>query len=106
MTNEEFKQCFDVLQRSGEGARSTVYGFVLIYGALLLWALNAVIYPAEQQRLGQVTENAAVVISCLVELEDLNRIESISDHCKKVLKDPSVDYRVKQAGTIAASPQG
>jgi hypothetical protein len=93
MSNEEFKNCFDVLQKIGENARTIIYAFVLIYGALLLWSLNAIVYPSEQQRLGQIIQKDADVIKCLVSLESSTNIDA---NCTNELKDTSLDYRVRQ----------
>jgi hypothetical protein len=41
----------------------------MIYGALLIWALNAIVYPAEQQRIGQIMNRQTEVIKCLTILE-------------------------------------
>ena len=88
----DFGKCFDVLQRIGESARSTLYAFVLIFGALLLWALNAVVYPAEQQRLGQVKLKQAEMIECLIASETPG---NAPEECAGILKDTSLDYQVK-----------
>jgi hypothetical protein len=78
----EFRACFDVLQRTGEGARRTIYVFVLVYGAMLLWALNAVIYPAEQQRLIQIQDAAVRTVACL---ETVIAKEQLDADCISVL---------------------
>ena len=62
MDDGYFKHCLDSLQKSGETARSTIYTFVLVYGALLLWALNTVVWPAEQQRFGQIKGEVQTVL--------------------------------------------
>lgn len=79
----EFKACFDVLQRIGDGARRTIYVFVLVYGALLLWALNAVIYPAEQRRLVQIQDAAVRTVSCL---EMVIAKEPLDAYCISILR--------------------
>ena len=33
---------------------TNVYAFIVAYGTLALWALNAVVYPIEQNRLGDL----------------------------------------------------
>lgn len=50
MKPELFDQFFAVLQRSSETARSTIYIFVLIYGAMLYYGANTYIYPMNQHQ--------------------------------------------------------
>lgn len=45
MKPELFDQFLAILQRTGETARSTIYVFVLIYGAMLYYGANTYIYP-------------------------------------------------------------
>jgi hypothetical protein len=71
ISDPDFGKCFDTLQRSAENFRSTLYAFVLIYGALLMWTLNAYVYPAEQNRLGMLQQQAAEFIRCLQQAEEL-----------------------------------
>ncbi|HEX3349335.1 MAG TPA: hypothetical protein VHS58_14655 [Acetobacteraceae bacterium] len=65
MDEQDFPRCFDTLQRIGESFRSSVYAFVLIYGALLLWTLNNYIFPAQQNRIGAMELQTARLASCL-----------------------------------------
>src|SRR5690349_15781398 len=89
MKMEDFKQCFDVLMRISENARTTIYTFILIYGALLLWTANAVIYPGEQHRLGRVLQANAEVIKCLA-LQSYGELNpKIKTQCDEILKDRS-----------------
>jgi len=111
MNDDDFKQCFDVLQRHGEKARSTVYTFVLVYGALLLWALNAIVYPAEQQRLGQSIRKQVEVLKCLIILETKEGSQQTGEEspqtkefkelkektCPEILHDTSLYYRIKHS---------
>jgi hypothetical protein len=54
MSPEEFQQFFAVLQKSGETARSVIYIFVLIYGAMLYYGANTYVYPMSQHQLNVV----------------------------------------------------
>jgi hypothetical protein len=101
MTNEDFKQCYDVLQRLGDRSQSIIYAFVLIYGALLLWSLNAIIYPSEQQRLGQILKKDALIIRCLASFESKKPIDGA---CANALNESSLDYRVKLDPTFGIAP--
>ena len=92
MNDEDFKQCYDVLQRLGDSSRTVIYAFVLIYGALLLWALNAIVYPSEQQRLGLIMQKDADIIRCLASLESKANLD---ERCADRLRDTSLDYRVR-----------
>jgi hypothetical protein len=83
LKEEDFRACFDVLQRIAEGARRIIYVFVLVYGAMLLWALNAVIYPAEQERLVQIQDAAVRTVSCL---ETVIAKEQLSADCISILQ--------------------
>src|SRR5690348_16305670 len=70
-------QAFAVLQKIAEAFRSSVYGFVLVYGALLLWAVNSFIYPAELQRLGQIRRMAALTLFCIVNIWLRNKCRAL-----------------------------
>jgi hypothetical protein len=109
MSNEDFKQCLDALHRAAESSRSVFFAYVVIYGALLVWALNAIIYPAEQQRIGQVRDKQVETINCLVKLEtlkadatDLKTIRENEDikKCYSDLKDTSLSIFFGQDSTI------
>jgi hypothetical protein len=101
MTNEDFKQCYDVLQKLGDRSQSIIYAFVLIYGALFLWALNAIIYPSEQQRLGQILQKDARVINCLAKVESKDTVDKA---CSDMLKESSLDYLVKLDPAFGIAP--
>ena len=101
MANEDFKQCYDVLQRLGDRSQSIIYAFVLIYGALLLWSLNTIVYPSEQQRLGQILEKDAHIIKCLASFESKGAVDRA---CADTLKISSLDYRVKLDPAFANAP--
>jgi hypothetical protein len=101
INDEDFKQCYDVLQRLGESSRTLIYAFVLIYGALLLWALNAIVYPSEQQRLGLIMQKDADIIRCLASLESKANLDN---GCVDKLKDSSLDYRVRYDKAFGIPP--
>lgn len=92
---EEFRQSFDVLLRISENARKVIYAFVLIYGALLLWSLNAVLYPGEEHRREQILERDAQTAECIIELESKGA-STINDDCKNKLKYLSLDYNIRK----------
>ena len=65
MRDEDFRDCLNSLQRNGEGFRSIVYAFIVAYGTLMLWALNAIVYPIEQDRLALLQKSAVDVLGCI-----------------------------------------
>jgi hypothetical protein len=101
MANEDFKQCYDVLQRLGDRSQSIIYAFVLIYGALLLWSLNAIVYPSEQQRLGQILKKDAHIIKCLASFESKDTVDRA---CADTLNESSLDYLVKLDPAFEIAP--
>ena len=64
MNPEEFQQFFAVLQKSGETARSTIYVFVLIYGAMLYYGANTYIYPMNQHLLTAIQDQINKSTGC------------------------------------------
>ena len=102
--DEHFKQCFDLYQRISENARTTVFTFVLIFGALLLWALNAIVYPAEQQRLEEVIAKNVKTIICLALFESNSDSDPrfTSSGCPNKLKNTSLDYRADPSQKLKA----
>jgi hypothetical protein len=95
MRDEDFRDCLNSLQRNGEGFRSIVYAFIVAYGTLLLWALNAIVYPVEQNRLGLLQKSAVDVLGCIPSPgEDL----PTSDLCKNMLNDTAIGYLQSRAG--------
>jgi hypothetical protein len=64
MSPEVFDQFFAVLQRSGDTARSTIYVFVLIYGAMLYYGANTYIYPINQHLLTTVQDQINKTDDC------------------------------------------
>ncbi|HTQ72154.1 MAG TPA: hypothetical protein VMH92_11760 [Acidocella sp.] len=89
MDDPEFSRCFDVLQKSGENFRSNIYGFVLIYGALLIWSLNAYVYPAEQNRIQPLQTDEVNIIKCLQETD--SEVDN-DKNCKKELAEHSIYF--------------
>jgi len=85
--DEDFKACLDGLQKSGERVRSNIYAFVLIFGAILLWALNAIVWPAEQKRLDSSQRKDASVIMCL-------NAPNLPG-CSVILNGPSLTHRLE-----------
>jgi len=103
MKDEDFNQCFGALQTLEESGRKLIYAFVLIYGALSLWALNALVYPSEQQRLGAIMKKDVDTIRCLIALE---KAVDIDEKCSQNLGS-SLYYRVKAGlGSGTTLPAG
>jgi hypothetical protein len=69
-SDEDFKLCLDALNRAAENSRSTFFAYVVIFGALLVWALNAIIFPAEQQRIGEIRTKQIYAIDCMIRVEN------------------------------------
>ena len=63
--DDGFDKCFDALQRSSDNFRSGIYIFVLVFGGLLMWSLNAYLYPAEQNRIGHLKDGAVQAMQCI-----------------------------------------
>jgi hypothetical protein len=64
MNPEEFQQFFAVVQKSGETARSTIYVFVLIYGAMLYYGANTYVYPINQHLLTAIRDQINKTEGC------------------------------------------
>jgi hypothetical protein len=56
MNSEDFTLLFGVLQRSAETARSAFYAFVIVYAAMLFYAMNTYVYPISQHLLTSVRD--------------------------------------------------
>ena len=56
MNLEDFNMLFGALQRSAETARSAFYAFVIVYAAMLFYAMNTFVYPVSQNLLSAVRE--------------------------------------------------
>jgi hypothetical protein len=56
MSLEDFNMLFGALQRSAETARSAFYAFVIVYAAMLFYAMNTFVYPVSQNLLSAVRE--------------------------------------------------
>jgi hypothetical protein len=96
MRDEDFRDCLNSLQRNGEGFRSIVYAFIVAYGTLMLWALNAIVYPIEQDRLGLLQKSAVDVLGCIPSAgEGL----PTSDLCKNMLNNTAIGYLQSRAGS-------
>lgn len=99
MSDEEFKQCYDVLQKLSDSSRKVIYAFVIIYGALLLWALNSVVYPSEQQRLGMLLRKDKDIVNCLGRMEMRDELDATK--CSQSVLGNSLDYLYrKDNGTL------
>jgi hypothetical protein len=69
LSDDEFKICLDSLQRTADTSRRIFYSYVVVFGTLLIWALNAIVYPVEQIRLDQIFHRQSGIVSCLIALE-------------------------------------
>jgi hypothetical protein len=63
-TAEDFRQCLDALNRVSENTRTAVYVYLIVFGALLIWALNAIVYPAAQNRVDQIRKANLLFANC------------------------------------------
>jgi hypothetical protein len=108
MDDGDFKQCFDVIQKTGENTRSIIYVYILIFGALLIWALNAIVYPAEQSRIDQIRQKQVEGIKCLIRLEgqkahlasDDNARDKFNKQCSKFLQGTSLEFDIGEDGAM------
>ena len=64
MDSEDFTQLFAALQRSAETARSAFYAFVIVYAAMLFYAMNTYVYPISQHLLSGVREEISSGKDC------------------------------------------
>jgi hypothetical protein len=107
LSDDEFKMCLESLQRAGDTSRRIFYGYIVIFGTLLIWALNAIVYPVEQIRLDQIFHRQSSIVRCLIALENLKHGPEperqggpvgLSKSCDKTPKS-SMDFEVSWSGT-------
>ena len=95
---------FGALQRSAETARSAFYAFVIVYAAMLFYAMNTYVYPVSQHLLSTVQEQIGsgrdcepghVGPLCLRAAPPLDRLNAeYAAHVLGYFQDRSTDERV------------
>ena len=101
---EVFAMLFGALQRSAETARSAFYAFVIVYAAMLFYAMNTYVYPVSQHLLSTVQEQIGsgrdcepghVGPLCLRAAPPLDRLNAeYAAHVLGYFQDRSTDERV------------
>ena len=64
MDSEDFTPLFAALQKSAETARSAFYAFVIVYAAMLFYAMNTYVYPISQHLFSSVRDEISSGRDC------------------------------------------
>src|ERR1700693_5247142 len=113
MSPEDFTMLFGALQRSAETARSAFYAFVIVYAAMLFYAMNTYVYPISQHLLSAVQEQIGsardcdpghVDPLCLKAAPPLDRLNAeYAAHFVEYFQDRATDERVFHVPLIGLS---
>jgi hypothetical protein len=113
MSPEDFTMLFGALQRSAETARSAFYAFVIVYAAMLFYAMNTYVYPISQHLLSAVQEQIGsardcdpghVDPLCLKAAPPLDRLNAeYAAHIVEYFQDRATDERVFHVPLIGLS---